>query len=57
MFRSFLSTMQSFVADQRGQTFVEYVLLLVGVSVALLAALGPLDEAITGVFTVISDAF
>ena len=57
MFRSFFSAMQSFAADQRGQTFVEYALLLVGVSVALLLAFGPLDESLSGVFSALLDAF
>ena len=36
---------------EEGQTFVEYALLLGGVSILLLAAFGPLDEAVSGLVT------
>jgi Flp pilus assembly pilin Flp len=40
---------------EEGQTFVEYALLLGGVSVLLLAAFGPLDDAVSSLVTEIKN--
>ena len=41
---------------QEGQGMVEYALILGLVSVAAIAALGPLSEAINGMFGTVTDA-
>ena len=42
--------------DEKGQTFVEYALLIGGVSIALLAAFAGLGGALSGLVTTITNA-
>jgi Flp pilus assembly pilin Flp len=42
--------LKKFVRDEEGQDFVEYALILVGISLIAFAAAGPLGDAIAALF-------
>lgn len=56
MIRKLINCIRIAARRQHGQTFVEYTLLLVGVSLALLAAFGPLGDVMTGLLEAIGNA-
>jgi Flp pilus assembly pilin Flp len=50
------SLLERVAKDEKGQTLVEYALIIALVSIALIAALNALTGALNGVFTTIGNA-
>ena len=53
MYRILINKITSLISNEKGQGMVEYALIIAGVAVALIAAIGLLKDDIAGVFTAI----
>lgn len=55
MYRYYINRITSLISNEKGQGMVEYALIIVGVAVALIVAIGILKGDINAVFTKIGE--